>query len=488
MKILLGPILGYEFNCYTICFLSDNDGAPKLTIDGSGVAFDKITQTPQGFFWRAQKQIPPEKASKEISYQISANNIDLEDVFKRKSWSFHVPGQQESPKLAYASCNGFSSVKLVRDTKEPYKLWKMLSEEHTTAPFSLLLMGGDQVYADGLWESNQNPILKAWSHKSREDQIKTKLTKALSKELDGFYGQLYIDAWGIDSNMALMLASIPSVMMWDDHDIFDGWGSYPNDFLECDVYKEIFKKARKYFELFQIRSLKNNNLLNKAGDHYALGLQFGDFAILAVDTRRDRTMNQIMSDKQWVDVKNWLDNSKNNGIKQFLSLVSLPLAYRDFALIDQALQGSPWHEELEDDAHDHWTVKSHQGERMRLIRHFLDFTHEHTCKSVVLSGDVHIGALGLIRDKTLSVEMTQVVSSAIVHPTPTMFEWLGIQAVTSGEKQFLGKGDVTTEIIKPFGSDEYIITRNFVTLKMGSDNKLWINWICENGLKPEYPV
>ncbi|MDD4905234.1 MAG: alkaline phosphatase D family protein [Methylobacter tundripaludum] len=488
MKILVGPILGYESSYYTVCFLSDSDDAPKLTIEGNDVAFDKIGQTPQGIFWRAQKKISPQAASRTISYQISANSINLEDPFKRKSWSFYVPGLQESPKLAYATCNGFSSVKLARDTNDPYKLWTTLSHEHATAPFSLLLMGGDQVYADSLWESKQTPTLYNWSHKSREDQIKTKLTKTLSKELDAFYGQLYIYAWATDSNMALMLASIPSVMMWDDHDIFDGWGSYPDELLNCDVYQEIFKTARKYFELFQIRSLNNNTLLNKTGDHYALGLRFGDYAILAVDTRTDRTMTQIMSDKQWIDVKDWLDISKNSGVKQFLSLVSLPLAYRNFSTIDLALQGSPWHEELEDDTHDHWTVKSHQGERMKLIRHFLDFTHKHTCKSVVLSGDIHIGSLGLICDITLSVEMTQVVSSAIVHPMPTMFEWYGIQAVTSSDKQFLGKGDVTTEIIKPFGSDEYIITRNFATLKMGSDNKLWVNWICENGLKPEYPV
>jgi len=135
MKILVGPILGYESSYYTVCFLSDSDDAPKLTIDGSNVAFDKIGQTPQGFFWRTQKQISPQAASRTISYQISANSINLEDPFKRKSWSFYVPGLQESPKLAYATCNGFSSVKLARDTNDPYKLWTTLSHEHATPRF-----------------------------------------------------------------------------------------------------------------------------------------------------------------------------------------------------------------------------------------------------------------------------------------------------------------------------------------------------------------
>ncbi len=26
-------------------------------------------------------------------------------------------------------------------------------------------------------------------------------------------------------------------MMWDDHDIFDGWGSYPHALLTCSVFQ-----------------------------------------------------------------------------------------------------------------------------------------------------------------------------------------------------------------------------------------------------------
>ena len=30
---------------------------------------------------------------------------------------------------------------------------------------------------------------------------------------------------------------MPQVMMWDDHDIFDGWGSYPHALLTCSVFQ-----------------------------------------------------------------------------------------------------------------------------------------------------------------------------------------------------------------------------------------------------------
>ena len=34
-----------------------------------------------------------------------------------------------------------------------------------------------------------------------------------------------------------VLACIPSINLWDDHDIFDGWGSYPEPLQMCHVFQ-----------------------------------------------------------------------------------------------------------------------------------------------------------------------------------------------------------------------------------------------------------
>lgn len=39
--------------------------------------------------------------------------------------------------------------------------------------------------------------------------------------------------------------------IWDDHDIIDGFGSYVNEFMKCDVFKGIGGVAHKYYMLFQ---------------------------------------------------------------------------------------------------------------------------------------------------------------------------------------------------------------------------------------------
>ena len=44
---------------------------------------------------------------------------------------------------------------------------------------------------------------------------------------------------------------IPQLNIWDDHDIIDGFGSYVNEFMKCDVFRGIGSTARKYYMLFQ---------------------------------------------------------------------------------------------------------------------------------------------------------------------------------------------------------------------------------------------
>src|ERR1700730_15703464 len=46
-------------------------------------------------------------------------------------------------------------------------------------------------------------------------------------------------------------AQIPMVNIWDDHDIIDGFGSYPRLLMSSPVFSSIGKVAFKYYLLFQ---------------------------------------------------------------------------------------------------------------------------------------------------------------------------------------------------------------------------------------------
>jgi phosphodiesterase/alkaline phosphatase D-like protein len=49
------------------------------------------------------------------------------------------------------------------------------------------------------------------------------------------------------------MARIPTVMMWDDHDIFDGWGSFSEPMQHSPVFQTLFNHARRAFWVFQLQ-------------------------------------------------------------------------------------------------------------------------------------------------------------------------------------------------------------------------------------------
>ena len=143
------------------------------------------------------------------------------------------------------------------------------------------------------------------------------------------------------------------------------------------------------------------------------------------------------------------------------------------------MDATPWHEEIEDDVHDHWSSRPHLAERMKFVAILLNFLtapNQRRCQAVLLSGDVHVGALGQIWNERKEVGLTPLISS-------------GIQLMTSDTPEALGDGEVTTEMQTPFGAPRYLRTRNFATLHTGTDQKLWLNWICEDAkLNPTFAI
>ena len=489
-QLKLGPLLGIEGETsYTVCFLT-TDTAKQAKVQAGGKTFEAkpVASLYSGIFWRAELELSAQASGATVTYRIEIDGAIATSKTAEVEWQFYQPGKNEKPKLAYASCNGFSDLKLMNTTERPYALWDQLLGMHETRPFSALLMGGDQVYADSIW--TVVPTLKEWNALPLQEKVKRKPSKLMINQLDRFYCELYCERWQ-QASVARAFASIPSVMMWDDHDIIDGWGSFPSNLQECAVMQAIYTAAAKHFELFQLRSIADNKssiATQKPAVHYGLGFRFRDHTILALDNRSQRTIEQVMDKAQWSDLNSYLDTI---GTGDLLLMTAVPVIYRDFSFVEKAFDATPWEEELSDDLKDHWRAREHQGERARLIMRLLANARKRKGRTVLLSGDVHIGCLGVVKDsseKTI-VTLHQVVSSGIVHPAPTHIQWMGILATTNDRSEQLDEnGQICIDMLKVFGADTYFRTRNFVTLEQGTDEKLWVNWVCENGEKPVYPL
>src|SRR3546814_20346878 len=86
-----------------------------------------------------------------------------------------------------------------------------------------------------MWETV--PSMQAWAGLEFDEGNKAEVTDEMIGQLERFYFDLYVSRWSQQA-VRPTLASIPSIMMWDDHDLIDGWGSYPDDRQECDVHQQ----------------------------------------------------------------------------------------------------------------------------------------------------------------------------------------------------------------------------------------------------------
>jgi hypothetical protein len=214
VAIRLGPVLNFR-GCadqswkVSVLIAADDQKAPQLHIDvGSAsppkelgnVKAERGTLT----LWRFDLALPLVPQESSATYWFSDD----------QKWKIALPASGASPRMAYGSCNGFSSLKLLKNTKDPNALWRDVAEKHAKLPFHLLLLGGDQVYSDAIWEELRE--LAVWASLPTEQGVKKKPSAKLAKEIKEYYEELYPRRWK-QPEPAKAFATIPTVMMWDDH-------------------------------------------------------------------------------------------------------------------------------------------------------------------------------------------------------------------------------------------------------------------------------
>ncbi len=486
MAIKLGPILSFRgvLNnrwCVSVLVACDTDDAAlaldwqvdsAASISVAAVSLGSYpSPTPTVQLWRFDLAITLKKTAQQGRYRLAG-----------AEYLFSVPAKAAMPVMAYVSCNGFSSLKLMNNTKNPYAQWISLRKKHAEAGYQLLMMGGDQVYADSMFDVI--PALHDWLALPLDKKIIQPYTATMSKAVERFYHQLYIKRWA-QPDMAAMLAGIPSVMMWDDHDIFDGWGSYDARLQASPVYQGLFASAKACFALYQLQLARGETHPSAISgqSEYNLGMCLGTLTLLALDMRGERTDSQVISQPTWKAVYDWLDTVTNQ-CGHLLVMSSIPIVHPDFTMLEKALSIFPGQQELEDDLRDHWNSNPHKQERLRLIHRLLDFSESKKCRVTLLSGDVHVGAVGVIKSTRNNADessrtLTQLTSSGIVHPPPPGMVLFFLENMVG--KEMGDDRDITSTMTEFPGTRHfYIGARNWLALEPDSQQRIWANWHVEN--------
>jgi hypothetical protein len=505
MTILAGPALSFQgidatdtYWQVSVLLVEKGDSAMAINVTepAGGNATGPITLLQRGDGTAVRRH--------DLSVPLGGEERQAVYTLDGKQYAFIVPAKGASPRMAYGSCNGFSSERL-RDKydhpdgeDEPKNAdanWLIMHARHIDKPYHLLVQGGDQVYADSL-----RPLLKnlrrqqKWSRQELLQQDGADVQKLL----DDFYFDLYLERWQ-DTELRPLLAQIPAVSIWDDHDIIDGWGSL-GEIQETRLYKAMFATANRYFQLFQRHQAEHveraAHYLTQGG--HTLGLRLGRCALLVLDLRSERTMERVMADASWTETLAWLDQLEADAraerqLEHLFVISSIPVLHPSFHALESALGILPGRQGAEDDLRDHWTSRAHQDERVRMVKRLLSFADgAETCVTIV-SGDVHVAAHGLIESTRRAQRrpqdvMHQLTSSGIVHPPPPGIVMFGLNRLLEDDQQIDTFVHGKMQLFKGI-ERRFIGARNWLSIepnRPGDRNPadVYVKWYIEDVAEP----
>ncbi|AOB29715.1 hypothetical protein AKI39_01985 [Bordetella sp. H567] len=564
--ITLGPLLSFrglspDNNHWRVTALIGIDVSaptPAMLIEGRDAGPPRILLTYGARrYLRYDLTCPVEADERRVEYGLADG----------PKWTFTVPGRAQCARMAYVSCNGFSDPNAMRKVVKPqnavwedflyshdrrYRGDKLLDKEqlwHETRVhdrgvqrFHLLLMGGDQIYFDSIW--GDIPALQEWVGKSRQEQLSFPVSDELDRAIEAYYFTLYEQRWlprsrgGWGSatpafDAADAMAGTPTIMMWDDHDIFDGWGSYTCEMQQSPLFKTLFRHARRAFWVFQMQHVLSDlpDLMDATppgfaakdpmyadipwadvlrGDPLALPLLYGQpgfssfyevgaVALAVPDLRTERSRTQVLGANTWARIKDRLgmldgpDSPGQSGQpgRHLIIMSSVPVVHPKLALAEGWVDTFGQDRVLDsaaDDLRDQWAHDDHEGERKRLLEVLTAVAKSTGLHVSVVSGDVHVAASGVAYphgDTSAAVRIPQFTSSAVVHPSLTSIAerlFLLLLNNMAAKPQVIDAAYVAEMLMFPAYNEPIMAARNWLALEIDestAERKLWATWRCE---------
>ncbi|MDP9250339.1 MAG: alkaline phosphatase family protein [Chloroflexota bacterium] len=272
-------------------------------------------------------------------------------------------------RLLFGSCREGPSVRgdgpeLDPDVLDAYAK-RMAGQDHEHWP-DLLLLVGDQIYADETSAAIQDFI------RGRRD-----IKREPKAEVADFeeYTRLYAESWG-EPTMRWLLSTLPSSMIFDDHDVRDDWNTshaWRLDMQRTDWWEERITGALMSYWIYQhlgnltpaglasdemysaVRNLPDADAALRAfaqaadreadgakGTMWSYRRDFGPVRLLVIDSRCGRVLadgrRSMVSEPEF----DWIESQVEDGSFEHLIVATsmpwlLPRALHDIESMDEAL-------------------------------------------------------------------------------------------------------------------------------------------------------
>lgn len=266
------------------------------------------------------RQLIPRSIYTHQRWQFYKYDLDLQMVEATERWTyavtshlgctryeFVVAGRAETGwRFVAHSGNDFAASTSQNDRSKLGGLgfmWKdVLQKNIECGGFHVQLGLGDQIYGDRLWK--EVPLLKQWlATQGKENRKNASWTARHEEDVTHAYFHFYTSHFD-QPFLREAFAQIPHVCQIDDHDIFDGYGSYPDYMQNSQVVKNIGRIAVDMYLLFQHHTTLE--ILRNVGHDLDLftitgqGWHFVKFlgpavVVVGVDVRSERTQNRVLA-------------------------------------------------------------------------------------------------------------------------------------------------------------------------------------------------
>ncbi len=292
-------------------------------------------------------------------------------------------------RFAFLSCNGLQARP---SGKAATAMWRRLIATALLDPrVRFAILGGDQVYADSVRDT--------WlATYSRSEALSVDEEEALRRDLTERYGGIYL-AWWRRPAIRTLMAHLPCVMTWDDHEIYDGWGSHGDE--ELPAQRAFFAAAAAAFDSHQMVHNPPGSGLDRGQGHRAFRFRVGEVGFLVLDLRSCRrahapTTSALLGEAQWGYVAETLAQFERQGVRQLVVVTSVPPVFTDRWICDtpRFLVG-----DNHDDLMDQWGSPANRNDQLRLFGRLFAFRRETGANVLILGGDIHVATVGAIHSR-----------------------------------------------------------------------------------------
>lgn len=337
-----------------------------------------------------------------VEYEVHANGGAQAGSWKGapSTFVFQHKASSEGMNVLFGSCVDLEKNEVERAEQEGYGAFLEDLPGRIGEPVHLLLLGGDQVYTDKFLPCAARGMEKA-------DPA------AIAKGLR----EAYRHGWTERPAFARLLAGVPSAMMWDDHDIIDGYGSYLTlgGRVQTWVAGKVFPEAARLFDMLQLRRRPALPAEVRRNRSWTLRQDTSIFAALDARSERDARVRQVVPEeslKAWEDAISAEIDLLPAGEASLYLVVPIPLLHLRYdAWMPNVVRYVPY---VGDDIVDNWSSSYNLQEESKLAA-VVSRLRRRCRRLVLLSGDSHMASAGLmrVRDGDRELDVPQITSSGL---------------------------------------------------------------------------